>query len=451
MHPKTCLFLLFAIILAGNLSGQIYAPAASDSFTATYNADDKVFIFNIAQYQGAHLGSLTAVSIDRLSGWDFQWSVYNPVSHIYTPIPGSTSGWISTVDTITVSSGYQVVMTKGASTAIYRVWLLFNDYNVEITNKDEENHLIFGYFNCSSLDLRADTTADHPLYYYNPATQSRINVFNNYTIRWKTDNINASIPASRLITRVNNPPSEDTWYILTLTDRFDLQRADSVFYESIVPEAKLTATYVNLSDSEEYPGRPYGNYYEDAVLSAPGKYRFDLSASKNAVGYEMRFGDGIVFETDSDTGVIVHEYEKPGKYKAVLIAKSAKPYECIDSVSAEAELVYARFLLPNVFSPNNDGDNDLLELYDNNNIFRSEDVSVVSIDIAIFNRAGRKVHAFAGSIRDWQGWNGNIMESEREAPEGVYFYVISVFFAYEDKENPISHEVMKGFFHLFRE
>jgi gliding motility-associated-like protein len=274
-------------------------------------------------------------------------------------------------------------------------------------------------------------------------------VFNNYSIRWTADNPDASIPASRLITRVNNPPSADTWYRITLTDRFDLKRSDSVIYKSIQPDASLTIDYVSLGDSTEYPEK-YGSFYDNDVLSAPGKYSFDFSASKNAVAFEIAFGDGETLETGKDTTKIVHEYQLPGKYKAVLFAKGEKPFECIDSVSREAELVFAVFRMPNAFSPNDDGNNDLLNITDND-VFRSEDISVVSIDITIFDRAGRKVHEYMGNIREWSGWKGNVMQSDRQAPEGVYFYVISLLYAYEDENKPIGSQVQKGFVHLFRE
>jgi gliding motility-associated-like protein len=117
----------------------------------------------------------------------------------------------------------------------------------------------------------------------------------------------------------------------------------------------------------------------------------------------------------------------------------------------EAELDFAGFSLPNVFSPNDDGDNDLMIFYDNNNVFRSEDVSVTIIDIAIFDRAGLKVHEFSGNLRDWAGWDGKVMKSNRLSPEGVYFYVISLLVAYEDENNPIGKKILKGFFHLYRE
>jgi gliding motility-associated-like protein len=122
-------------------------------------------------------------------------------------------------------------------------------------------------------------------------------------------------------------------------------------------------------------------------------------------------------------------------------------------VATEAELVYAtaeNFAFPNVFSPNSDGENDIFAPQ-SNNVFRSSDVSVTLIDITIFDKQGRKVHAYSGSMRDWQGWDGRIMNSNREAPEGVYFYAISFLGAWEDKINPVGNKVLKGFFHLYRQ
>jgi gliding motility-associated-like protein len=446
--------LLMISLLTGSAAAQIYAPAADDSFPAIYNppgGTDEVFVFNRPGYQEAVTASIVAVSPDGLSGWSFQWAVFDPVSKVYKNIPGSGSGYSSEVDTLSVPSGYQVLMTKGASSQIFRIWVLMNDLDVNITNKDAEDKLLFGYYNCSSLDLRADTTLV-PQYYYNPDTKVRIRVNINYIIRWRTDNSEASTPSSKLITRVTNPPSSDTWYILTLTDPYGISRSDSVFYESIQSEAKLAVPeYINLSDETEYPGKNYGSYYSDGIYSAPGKFRFNLSGSRNMVSYELDFGDGEVFESGGDTLEVVHEYLKPGAYKVVLTTKSEKPYECLDSVSAEAELYYSKFALPNVFTPNDDGNNDVISLEKSNDVFRSEDVSVVSIEIAIFDRAGLKVHDYSGDIRDWGGWDGKVRQSNRNAPEGVYFYVITALYYYKQGQNTLSEETYKGFFHLYRD
>jgi gliding motility-associated-like protein len=447
MLTRKILFLLFVITIAtGRLSAQVYAPAAADSFAAAYNPSggtDEVFVFNRPTYKAEITASIVAVSVDKLSGWTFQWSVFNQGTKEYVNIPITGPGWFSEIDTISVSSGYRVIMTNGSEVDTFRVWLLINDLDLHITNKDADDKLSFGYYWCSSLDLMADTT-QFPLFYYNPVTKARINVYNTYLIRWKTDNDEATTPSSRLITRVTSPPSEDTWYMLTLSDKFGLERSDSVYYESIQSKAKITGEYISLSDPLEYPGRGYGQYYADGIKSAPGKYRFDMSGSRNMASYEIDFGDGGIFASEGDTLEVVHEYIKPGEYKVVLTTKSEEPYECIDSVSVMADLEYAKadnFVMPNVFTPNND---------EFNKWFRSEDVSVLFIDIAIFNRAGMKVHSYSGDIRDWEGWDGNIRNSNIKAPEGVYFYVISTFAAYEDKNNPISRKIMKGFVHLYR-
>ena len=249
---------------------------------------------------------------------------------------------------------------------------------------------------------------------------------------------------------MSNPPSEDTWYKVNVTDRFKLVRADSVFYVSIQSKADMkTPAYVNL-DSAGYPGKNYELYYNADIKSAPGRYTFDISGSKNSMSYELDFGDGEILETDTAGTAIEHEYKKPGKYKVTLTTKSDKPYECVDSVNAEAELVYADFKLPNVFSP--DGGLTRENLH-NNNIFRSEDMSVVTIEITIFDRAGRKMHTYSGDIRDWEGWDGNVMNSSRKAPEGVYYWAVSTLIYFKDPEikDPITKEVYSGFFHLFRQ
>jgi gliding motility-associated-like protein len=432
--------------LAVRMPAQIYAPAASYSFYAKYNppgGTDSVFIFNRPAYKAEITTSIVAASIDSTPGWTFQWSVFDPLDTSYNALPATDTGMYSKIDTISISSGYQVEMIRGAERDTFRIWLLINDLDLRITNKDAENKLKFGYYKCSSLDLHADTTRI-PLFYYNPESGKKLDVDNNYIIRWTTDNEEASSPPSRLITRVTNPPSEDTWYVLTLTDKFGLERSDSVFYESIQSKADINEEYVSLSDPLEYPKNylNYDKFYDSLSYSAPGKYRFDVSGSRNMASYEINFGDGNVFNSVGDILKVIHEYEKPDTFTVVLTTKSDKPYECTDSTSVKVLLKYAdaeNFKIPNIFTPNGD----------NSYIFRSEDVSVTFIDITIFNRAGWKVHSYAGNIRDWEGWDGNL-KNGLKAPDGVYFYVISMFSAYEDKDKPIGKKVMKGFFHLYR-
>ena len=71
----------------------------------------------------------------------------------------------------------------------------------------------------------------------------------------------------------------------------------------------------------------------------------------------------------------------------------------------------------------------------------------------IFNRWGKVVNRSKGDdIRDWKGWDGYIGDSQRPAPEGVYYFVLRAQgWDGIDYEFPDRDMERKGFFHLFRE
>jgi len=281
-------------------------------------------------------------------------------------------------------------------------------------------------------------------------------------MRWTTDNTEASPPSgSRLLTRVTNPPWKDTQYKITITDRFGIIRSDSVVYNSVTSKAEITsAEYIQPGDPLlNNPPQAYIEHYYDyegAYVSAPALFKFDISGSRNMENYELDFGDGDSVLMGKDSLEIYHEFKKPGTYKIVLTTRSKKPFECANSDSTIDPPVivdYAsedNFKMPNVFTP---GDGDVINFDENtvNDLFRTSDVSVIYIDIAIFTRTGRKVHEFQGNIRDWGGWNGLIRDTGQKAPTGVYFYVITSLGAYQDPNNPVKKGIMKGFLHLYRD
>jgi hypothetical protein len=462
LFRKTIVLLLSVSAVLCGLQGQIYAPAANDSFIARYGTD-QVFIFNKPEYRAELTGAIIAIPSDHLSGWTFQWAVYDPNDSAYTSLPFVVTGETSMIDTITVSAGYQVTMTKGLTVETFRVWVVFNDLDLHITNKDEENNLLFGYYNCTSLDLRADTVRPAP-FYYNPQTHAKLDAENLYTKKWKTDNAEASNPPDRFFARVTDPPWQDTWYTLTVSDNYGLNRKDSVFYKSIQSHAEMTTSYIPLTDdSTTYPGTWIDMFYDYDKHSAPGKFSFDLSGSRNLVSFQLDFGDGDSIISGIDSLILIHEYQEPGIYSVLLTTKSAPPFECIDTIrldKANALIMDAatqtEFKMPNVFTPDRDKNYVFKQFEDTpgtvtNDIFRSSEVSVIYIDITIFSRTGLKVHEFKGNMRDWQGWDGQIKDSNRKAPEGVYFYVITSLVAYQDSVDPINRGMLKGFFHLYRE
>ena len=454
---KTFLSISILIIISCGIKAQIFAPAANDSVLASYG-NDKVFIFNAPSFGAETDAALTAVAVNDTEAWTIQWAVYDKPDSSFRLIASPASGNVSTIDTVTVSAGYRAILNSPTVTDTFTAWVIINDLDVRITNKDQWDTLLYGYYDCASLDLHADTTKPAASY-YNPDTHEKLTPGNLYTIRWTTDNPEATNPSGRLLTRVGSPPWKDTWYKLTVTDRFGLERSDSVIYNSIQSKADITAArYIPPNedtlnhDTREWYDKFYN--YDDGSKSAPALFRFDVSGSKNLENYEFTFGDGDSVLMDNDSVIFFHEFLQPGTYQVVLTTKSGPPFECmsIDSLSIKVdEASGTNFIMPNVFTP--DGSDNKVLKYDEesvNNVFRTTDVSVIYIDIAIFTRTGLKVHQFDGNIRDWPGWDGKIMNSNRDAPEGVYFYVISRFVAYQNNIDPISKKLMNGFIHLYR-
>ena len=70
-------------------------------------------------------------------------------------------------------------------------------------------------------------------------------------------------------------------------------------------------------------------------------------------------------------------------------------------------------IVPNVFSPNGDGNNDLFQLINSDLVAR--------LDMQIFNRWGALVFE-TNQINE--GWNGRTLTGEI-CPEGTYFYIIT--------------------------
>ncbi len=463
------------------IHAQLYAPSANYSGEVAYdspNSTDSVYIFNVPVYEGTVNCRLLALSTDSMDNWQFIWSVYDEVSTTFSQFD-TVTGSSSAIDTISYSGCYQIILTNGAITDTFRAWVFINDFNVEITSKNDSGKVPSYYYSCEFLDLEA-VISEATFSYYIPGRNDTMIYFpNNYDdIDWEVDNEEGSglKPGRRLDPRIGGLPYEDTEYIITVTDRFGLQRSDNVLYESIQSKAGFDNMYISLSDSEYYPEEYelfYGGNYKN--ITAPAKYKFFDNDSRNAAKFSIKYGNGEDTTYFNAEDTIIYEYLYPGEYNITFIAISAGPYECIDSVNtiitidppsmgaySSGDQTKDPPLLPNVFTPNWDGLGDVLQLYKEgnypdaiaNDIFRPVDVSIYTIDLVIFNRYGKKVHEYNGNIRNWKGWDGKILDSDRDASEGVYFYVIKRIVAIEDWEEvkfrDYSQEVKRGFIHLYR-
>jgi len=135
----------------------------------------------------------------------------------------------------------------------------------------------------------------------------------------------------------------------------------------------------------------------------------------------------------------------PGSYQVRLIVRNSNS-GCVDSVSVKYIHVDPSLFdpesIPNAFTPNNDGYNDIFTF-----VKGKEPVSMESIYVYIYNRSGGIVYRYEGTYDAWEGWDGRMMGTGAEVSQGVYYYVISGK-GWDDIQ--YNTKQYSGYLHLFR-
>jgi len=121
------------------------------------------------------------------------------------------------------------------------------------------------------------------------------------------------------------------------------------------------------------------------------------------------FGNGETLGDTSATSTASITYEEQGSYVVTLTSING---QCVATQQVVIEVLGTSFLIvPNVFTPNGDGQNDVFE-------FMHQNISELSC--VIFNRWGKKV-AEINAPED--SWNGTV-NGGGDASDGTYFYLI---------------------------
>ena len=138
---------------------------------------------------------------------------------------------------------------------------------------------------------------------------------------------------------------------------------------------------------------------------APLTVNFSNQGFSNITTWD--FGDGSSSGSNSPS----HTFEKPGTYIVKLIAKNSEG-STSDQITIDVKSISGVTNIPNVFSPNGDGKNDLFFFALKN---------ILSIDVTIYSQNG------GGEIHKWNtlegNWNGKLRNGDN-APKGVYLYSI---------------------------
>ncbi|MEX0983236.1 MAG: gliding motility-associated C-terminal domain-containing protein [Bacteroidales bacterium] len=428
------LLLLFALLTGGVAFGQITSPQAdavrSVSYT-TAEGGDPLFVF-YQSHGNSRPGSLRATG-PTAGNFDFVWTEYDPDSDGFN-IPVASEIGIST-STVTGlnEGGYQVQVSNGTDTdTTFIAWVMLNSL-VVYTEKDENGELESFRSGCSdgNFIVIAGGVEIDSFYYYDPVSHERILYPNDFDIRWTSDNPDLTIfnPTNKDAMGANYsnaPPYKDTYYILSATDSTGMTEVDSVFYDTKHTKAEFTVKYLDkvTLDWEDELGTGFEK--EKGSKDAPLSVRF-FNESQN--GYEFTWV--YLDTTDELTGLSTKEmdvtsdenfepeftyYTANRYYYPYLVSESDAG--CIDTFRLEdgIRVVPSQLVIPNVFTPNGDEIND---------VFKFKHQSLKECRITISDRWGRVVYRKKiDNIYEWEGWRGTILNTEREAPEGQYYYVV---------------------------
>jgi gliding motility-associated-like protein len=416
---RICIFLI-PVLNAGDLNAQIFSSTSEKEVPIKYPVDtsvSKVFIFYSHPGEVVH-GGLYA-NLPSAGNYDFEWFQYNNLSGNFDiPLFSQSGVSLSQINNLT-GGGYQVRIRNGIDTdTSFNAWIHIDKLFASV-EKDNQGKLKQTDFTCDYLTLRGAVSID-TFYYYDPLSHNPVLLKNSYKFKWTSDNVNIGFKGNDTIILDPNttysPPYLDTWYILTATDRFGMEDVDSVLYESI--QVKPLFSFKQYDPKE---AKDFIDAKEPAEGDAPLKVKF-INESINGFSYEWVFSDSARsdFFANEITNELAYQpeymYKIPNIYYPALVVTSEAG--CVDSFKLDQGITVLPSLLevPNVFSPDGDGTNDF---------FTVKFQSIKEFSLRVYDRAGKMVYkAEISDMYTWKGWDGKVLDSEREATPGAYFYVI---------------------------
>ncbi len=146
--------------------------------------------------------------------------------------------------------------------------------------------------------------------------------------------------------------------------------------------------------------------------------------STGETSWQWNFGDGQQSTIENP----VYSYESEGEYTVVLVVSNDE--QCTDTTEVTVTIL-EEMVIPNVFTPNGDGFNDIFSInYD-------PDV-ISSIEMVVFDRLGGEVFRTDNPLKGWDGTTNN-----QPVADGVYYYIVTTTKQEQTKE-------YKGFITLLR-
>ncbi|WP_321318692.1 gliding motility-associated C-terminal domain-containing protein [Labilibaculum sp.] len=427
------LLVTFAI-LSNPIFSQITASTASYSSVTQYTSSPQDDVFVFCDNIGTGAGELKAVSNDGTSGWTFTWTKWDSGTGSFAISIPSVNTSTESILTNLPNGLYKVEATNGVNSFNDQAWVL----NRLVSSQQPSFSLL--RVDCAGVFFSSSYVVAQ-LKYLNIPSINEILLPATYVFELKRGGINGESVQRTSFANYDGTVKSffdgeafegERDYLMTVTDECGNKYVSSMIssetyvvkaefsVDPMTGEAPLEVEFrnesVNADDFEWF-------LYQD----------FDRVADVTTVESNLLV-DGII----TDEGPIAYTYLHPGNYYVKLIVSSDKgPETCIDEFYLKTEgtpIVVDTSLVqvPNVFTPNGDGRND---------IFRVKSQSLKSFSATIFNRWGKVIY-------EWRdpdgGWNGKL--NGKWATPGTYFYVITATGREEQKKK----YTKKGSFMLIR-
>lgn len=469
MMTKRQLYKLLLLIAVLELSfysnAQISAPGRDWSDTTKYTKlgiqQDSIFVF-FSSAASPKKGTLKAKFSDGSTA-NFHWFKYDqtkPVASRFVSFAvedGVTESSLTNLD----KGGYKVVMTRTSDLAVdsSSCWVMID--SVKITGLAVDSRCSFLEITANTLPTRLSIINYSVFSYWDfksSLTYHRIidglsrSYFNN--IAWHASNSEISIPSTpSLILTIGPAPYFDSKYSIVVTNPFGrVLSEETPIVQAISSKADFT-TYVDKDGNNSWVELS-GNDQNEATL----RLKFDTKAiNADSVYWQIindpslfkKGGDSIIWRegylTTNGLDIIPAKKLLPGTFNVEHIAvKVASGCRDTMSVAVQVDTSYIDpSAIPNVFTPNGYGGNELFVIKE----IEKNTTSIKIFKISIFSRQGMLVYSYSGIPDEWKGWDGKIDGSKRDAPEGIYYFIIEAK-GWDNKT--FKRGPYKGFLYLYR-
>lgn len=458
------LFPLVVILFSGEVAAQVRA-VGHDTLMATTFADveiqDTIYIYHGPAANGWPLEMTAECRSSQPS--NFLWRRFDDQEMTYSvEVHSEENVSISTIST-NISGGYSVQVTNAehAIDTTYFLWLFSDDLKADLYYRP----------NCDELKING-ISGGTPFEYFDRHTLpvGRLRLANGLRCNWRREWLMEG--------------SDDTWipdtaevsYLPPTAPLFSDQPKEHQAYRFIVDirdslghTAGDTMVYQAVSVLASFRASIDGDVVQDSTVEGQSELKVQFkNESRNADTYRWTLyhrAEDLAMLEDSVMRSFTNlepldsiTYTNSGYYTVKLKAwgrtflVNGVENTCSDSIVRKNYIhVFTSAIgeLPNAFTPNNDGLNDLFKFKEitESSAKASESFtsrSIKRMEVHVYSRSGDKVYEYVGDDDDWEGWDGTRRGRGNVVQPGVYYWVVKAE-GWDGEQH-----VKNGYVHVFR-